>query len=892
MMNNYDEINPPKLAQKLLRWFCSETFIEAVEGDLEEEFYDNVTEIGLRRARFIYIKTVILSFRLYQIKKPSSQIFIQFAMLLNYFKIGYRNLLKHKTYTIINIVGLSFGICCFLLISLYIKDELSFDHLHTNSDRIVRVIDNVKDQTGEKFYASAGYQVSEQAKSQIAGVEDAVKLLGIGRTLITNPDNEYKLYIDMIYSDQAFFSIFDFPLIAGDINTCLKDPNSLIISEKIALQLFGSTDVLGKAIVSGRMKDHLVVSGVFKTFPLNSHIQLDALFSEVSLLESERYRNAVSNDWDSHDFAAYLLLNKEANKGDIEAQINELASANSPDLKDKRKIVLQALEDIHFESAHIENDYNFNKNDITYVYVLGLAGMIILMIACFNYMNLSTARSVARGKEIGIRKVAGAHKISIVLQFLCESFLITFACLAIALITVWIVLPYFNQFTNKNLALHLFNNLYTLPSLLGLVFFISIISGLYPAFILSKLEITNTLKASGKNLQKGMNLRRILVVFQFIVSITLTIATIVAYAQMQFINQKDLGFKKDMMLVADINSGTLRANFQTLKNELLNMSGVSNVSVSSRVPGEWKLIPKTLAKNQGENDEQGSECFFISADQDFLETFEIKLTDGKNFGKSAITDSLAILINETAANFLGIEKAEGQKIELVYANYNGNIQRLEKPMLVEVLGIVEDFHFRSLHEKISPIIIGYRNNPIHSIDYFTLKIAGQNTNDILDSYEDALHKIDPNHIFEYHFLDDQLALFYQNDQRRTYIFSGSAMVAILIAALGLIVLISFSTKQKQKEIGIRKIHGANIFKIMYLLTREFLVLIFLSFLLATPIAWLLMNEWLSIFAYKITLSPFYFLMTACFILILTTASIGIQTIKAASENPINIIRNE
>ncbi len=885
--------HPPRFAKKLLKWFLDERFLETVEGDLEEEFHEQIESKGLFKAKMLYVFTVFMSFRPYQIKRPKQPFLIRLYMLFNYFKIAYRNLLKQKAYSTINIVGLTFGIVCFLLISLYVKDELMFDHMHQKLERIYRVTEKIENQNGEITYAKTSYQVGKQAVEQLPQVEKAVQLLGYGRSLIINNEKQFKVYLEMIFTDESFFETFDFKLLHGDAKTCLKEPSSIVLSKKIALQLFGKTNIVGKSLESGRMESDLIVSGVLEDIPLNSHLQTDALFSMATLENMEFFERRTSSDWDSHNFLTYLLIDPKADHRATQDELNKLAATNSDYKEGQRAIVFQALEDIHFGSGHIENDYNFNKNDIKYAYILSLAAIIILLIASFNYMNLSTARSISRGKEIGIRKVVGANRENIMTQFLCEAILLSAICFLLALGIVQILLPYFNHFTNKALSLSLFSAWYMLPSIIALMMVVGVVSGIYPAVILSRFKITNTLKVSGRNLQKGMNLRRLLVIFQFVVSITLTIATIVAYAQMQFIQKKDLGFNKELMLVADINSGKLRSNFQTLKNKLIQMSSVTSVSVSSRVPGEWKLLPKALSKFPGEDESQGHELYLIGADKDFLNTFGITLKLGRNFGANESKDSTAVLLNETAAKLLGIKNATSQKIQLIYGNYDGEIVRLESPFEVEVIGIVEDFHFRSLHEKISPIIITYRNNPLHAIDYYTVRIKpNQNMASVLDGVENALHEIDPTHIFEYHFLDDQLALFYENDTRRAYIFSGSALVAVFIAALGLMVLVAFSTRQKRKEIGIRKIHGAKTSKIVMLLTKDFFAMIAIAFLIATPLSWFLMHNWLDAFAYKISLSPSYFVLASLFMLLLTLLTTGIQAYKAANEKPVDTVRNE
>ncbi|UZR93707.1 ABC transporter permease [Chondrinema litorale] len=890
-MKEDKEVSPPLFAQKFLGWFCSEEFLEVVEGDLYEEFIDNVDEKGLRKAQLIYIKTVLLSFRLYQIRKPQNKTFISLAMLLNYFKIAYRSLLKHKSYSFINIIGLSFGISCFLIIGLYIEDEMMFDKFHEQHENIYRITEKQVDEKGEKYLASVAYQPAEQAQEQLSEIKDAVTFFSYGRVLISNPENNFSTYVEYNFTTPNLFKVFDFKVLKGDKSTFLIEPQSVILDESTAIQLFGTTDVIGKSLSSGRDNNPFIVKGVIEDFPNNSHLQLNILFSISTISEQNFFKRVVPSDWTSNYFTSYLLLDDGADAAKIEEQINDLAKANRKEASVKRSYILQKLDDIHFGSSQYQNDANFNKNDINYIYIMAIAALLILIIACFNYMNLATARSVARSKEIGIRKVAGAFRSSIIMQFLAESILLTTFCVIISIAVVSVVLPSFNQFTNKALSINPLENNWLIPALITLSILVGIVSGLYPALFLSKFQAATVLKSAGTKINSNMTLRRVLVTFQFVVSISLTIATLVTFVQMQYIKDKDLGFDKDLMLVADINSGLVRVNFQTLKNEYGKIPEVQKISVSSRVPGEWKLIPKALITKQGQPEEMGKEMYFLGVDEDFISTFDIKLINGENFTGSP-SDSNYVIINETAAQLLGISQAANQQVVLHHGNYNGIIENLESKLKVNVRGIVKDFHYKSLHEEISPLIIAYKNNPIHAIDYFTMKLDGKNLPATLDKLEETLHKVDPEHIFEYHFLDDQLALFYENDERRGLIFTISAIVAISIACLGMIALVSFSTRQKQKEIGIRKVHGASTFSITYLLSKEFFILIVIALFMATPIAWYSMEHWLNIFAYHINFSPIYILVTGIFMLLLTIFSVGFQAIYAASKNPVDTLRSE
>jgi putative ABC transport system permease protein len=583
----------------------------------------------------------------------------------------------------------------------------------------------------------------------------------------------------------------------------------------------------------------------------------------------------------------YYILSEGANVTDITKRLNEVVKANRPDDAIPSHFRLQPLTDIHFYSANITGAGNGRQGEISYVYIFGAVGLFLLIIACVNYINLSTAFAITRGKEIGIKKVAGAHRNNLIAQFITESTFIAFVSVLLALVFVNVLLPQFNEFTGKTIELTL---LFQLPSILmlaGFTLLLGFLSGFYPAFYLSKLKPAMALKGFSKG-QGSAWLRKGLVVFQFTLSIMLIIASITAYRQIQFIRSKNLGFNQEQLVMLDINSGKVRRGAETIKTELLRLPAAKSVTVSSRVPGEWKnLLQVRIATT---DQPEGVHHYMIGADEDFLSTFEISLVKGRNFlpGRS---DSLSVLINETAANLLGITEP-GYQVSIPAVNYGASDEPLEKPFYARVIGIVGDFHFQSLHQKIAPMVITHSTNPIQSIDYFTVRLNPGDMETTLKAMEKIFATVDTDHPLEYNFLDDRLADFYQEDLKRGKLFGISAIVSISIACLGLFSLASFNTEQRTKEIGIRKVLGASLGQITLLLSGNYIKLVAVGFLIAAPLSFWALREWLASFAYRIQIDAWILALAGILSVIIALLTVSYKSIRAALADPVDSLRNE
>ncbi|MEP7268750.1 MAG: ABC transporter permease [Saprospiraceae bacterium] len=802
-------------------------------------------------------------------------------MIKNYFKIAWRNLVKNRTYSFINIFGLTIGITSFLLLALYLVDELSFDRFHKNASRIFRIVeDQITPEGTETKVAATGYMVSQSALTNIPDIERVTRIASFRRLNIRNTENSNVFYETFTLANEGFLTTFNFEFLEGDKSSALSKPNSVIITKETAEKYFNSIHVLGKILIIDGDSSLYKITGVLQNFPSNSHLSYNLLFSESSIT-NDGFRNFINSDWNSGMFSTYLLLHDKADPHKIETKINKLVMDNSTGVNNiKRNIVLQPLKDIHFKSGDIEGVARLGN--ITYIYIFSIIALFVLLIACINYMNLSTAGFASRAKEIAVRKVAGASRQSLVSQFLSEAFTITVIASLVALVFVKLALPRFNLFTQKNLTLGLHTDYRIWLGVLVIMIFVGLISGIYPALFQSTLKPLQLFKSKIKISSGNLSIRRSLVVFQFTISIIMIIATCVVYLQLKYVSSKDMGFKKDQLVVVDINSGKIRRGAETIKAEFSKLPQVTDVSVSSRVPGEWKDIPNVRVRGEKIQNVEGENMYFLGIDDQFLKTFQIPLTSGRNFSSGSLSDSSAVIINEFAAKQLGITSPQEQIIE-----FPG-----ETPLFVRVVGIVKDFNFQSLHDPLAPMILGFQNNPIQSIDYFTARVATGDISKTLATMDDILHSIDQNHLFEYHFLDKQWDLFYREDQIQETIFIIMALLTVLIACLGLFGLATFATQSRIKEIGIRKVLGASALGITSLLSKEFIRLIAIAIAIASPIAYFFSKEWLHRFAFHISISWWIFALVGIGVIAFAILTICFQAFKAAVANPITSLRSE
>ncbi|GAB3725460.1 ABC transporter permease [Spirosoma lituiforme] len=897
---------PPNWLNKLLGWLVAPHLREEVLGDIHERYARRVQRLGERRARLTYWREGLAYIRPSFIqRKQTDPVYRQYPqpaytdMLRNYLKIAFRTLSRNKLYTTLNVAGLTFGTTCFLLIGLYLFDEVTFDQQHSKTSRLYRAIQHKKTPTEELTIAASSYKVAEEAKKRIGEIENAARIIRVGRANLSNPENKNTFQETTAFGSPGVLELFDFEVVDGNAKSGLSEPNAIIIVEELALRLFNTTQVVGKTVDfefgSGKP---LTITAVLKNHPRNSSFDFNSIVSEATINSDDEFKGWTA-DWDSQNFTTFFLLKEKANPQVVAKKITDLLHANArlePGVS--LSYALQPLADMHLYSEGIVdgarngNVEAMSQGGLLYIKIFAVVALFVLLIACINYMNLATARASNRSKEIGVRKASGAFQRHLIDQFLTESLVVTSISFCLAVVLVNVLLPAFNEFTHKELSLGMHSDYRIWLFILLTLVATGLLSGSYPAFLLSSfspLLLLKNLKIQGKS---DFSIRKGLVVFQFTISIVMMIATIVLFQQVRFANTKNLGFNKELLLVIDINSGKVRSSAETIKTEFGRIATVKQVSVTSRVPGEWKTIPTVKIRPEGHNDDY-KVAYLIGADENFTHTFEVPLVSGRNFGGA--NDSTSVMLNETAAKLLGITEASSQRVTIPSRSMGGNYRPLNEanqPFTARVIGIVKDFHFQSLREKIAPMVLAYQNNPVHNIDYFTARVDGNDIPATLTRLSDVLTKIDPTHLLEYHFLNEQLARFYAEDQRRQTLLIWVALATIFIACLGLFGLATYAAEQRVKEVGVRKVLGAGVLNLTTLLSKDFLKLVLIANGIAFPLAWWATNQWLQEFAYHIEVEWWVFVVSGILALAVALATVSYQAIKAALMNPVKSLRSE
>lgn len=888
--------HPPRPFLKFFRWYCDPKMQGYIEGDLIEAYNVRLKKYGKRKADMQFVMDVLLLFRPGIIRSGTEYRNLNNAdMMKSYFKIGLRNLWRSKLHSVLNITGLTFGIVCFFLIGLYVFDELTFDQQHRNAERIYRVVEHKNVRGEATAIAAAGYKLAEESKNSIPEVENTARLQRIGRANLVDPENPVPFQETVTIADEHFLEIFDFPLISGEKHTALKEPASIIINEDLAMRIFGRTDVMGKHLEFSYLPFPLKITGILKNHRRNSSFSFNSVLSESTAHNSDWFRQLMASDWASNAFSVYALLRPNANPDAVAKKMTRLVLSNfKPDEGTKLSYSLQPLKDLHLKSAHIiDGARNANVEGIPqgnplYITIFLFAAVFVLLIAGINYANLTTARASGRIKEIGVRKTIGATRSNLIGQFLFESWLTTCIAFVLAILVVNLVLPSFNQFASKQLSLFTVHYGFWVYAIAAVVI-IGLSSGSYAALLLSRFRPVSLLKGLKIQSTGDLSVRKVLVIFQFTICIVMIVGTIVLLLQVRYMNNTDLGFNKDLMVVIDVNTGAARDNFEVIKDQMSKVASVKSVSVTSRVPGEWKSFRTVRIRGEGSTDASGV-AYLIGADKDFMETFELTLTEGRNFREAY--DSSNIMINETAARMLGITEVSEQTVEIPAVSRGAAFETLDIPFKPRVIGIVKDFHFQSLREKIQPLIIAHNHNPIHGIDYYSVRIASTDIPGTLETLKGIMVNIDPDDPFEYHFLDDQLALFYVEDERRQTLLGWTAFATIFIACLGLFGLATYATEQRVKEIGVRKVLGATTRNLVSLLSRDFLKLVLIASCIAFPIAWWATNRWLQEYAYHIDVEWWVFVLAGVLATGIALLSVSYQAIKTALANPVNSLRSE
>lgn len=807
-------------------------------------------------------------------------------MLKNFIKTALRNLLKRKGYSLLNIAGLAIGMASCLLILMFVSDELSFDAFNEKADRIYRVAGSFRYGGRDLDIAVAPAPMAKVLMDEFPEVEDAVRFIQRGRYIFRYGENSYK-ETRVSYVDASFFNLFSIPLIKGDPETALTQPNTLILSRKTAQKYFGDQDPIGKTLRQNDQRDYMV-TGVFEEIPDNSHFHFDILISMISLPDS---KNQL---WLSYNYQTYILLHKGADPAALEDKFDDLiVKYMGPQIKAFMgrsleemaasgelggEFFLQHLRDIHLHSDLIGEMEA--TSDVKYVYIFTAIALFVLIIASINYMNLSTARSAGRAKEVGIRKVLGSFRSQLVRQFLLESMLLSLISLAVALGLLRLSLPFFNGLTGKNLSMIDLGNTTMLIVLVLVALTVGVLAGSYSAFFISAFRPVNVLKGHLKTGIKSGWFRSALVIFQFTASTILIIGTFVVYNQLHYIQNKKLGYNKEQVLILN-NAYLLGDQAETFKNEMLTYPQVVNATISDYLPiPSSRNLSAVLPEGVRESAKATSMQNWI-VDYDYIKTLGMKIVEGRDFSRDYSTDTKATIINRETARQFGWDKPVGKRVGRV-VSANGDIE------LYEVIGVVEDFHYETLKDTIGPLVmfLGNSNGRI-SFRFETKDIAGT-----IGLLRNKWREFLPNQPFEYDFLDERFAGMYRTEQRIGKIFGVFATFAIFIGCLGLFGLAAFTAEQRTKEIGIRKVLGASAPGIVQLLTREFLILVAVANVIAWPVAFLVMRGWLKDFSYRISLSVWVFVFAGMVTLLIALLTVSFQAVKAAFANPADSLRYE
>lgn len=792
-------------------------------------------------------------------------------MFSNYLKIAFRNLTRHKVYSLINLSGFSVGMACFILIMLYIQFECSYDRFHKNAKHICRILS--EDQEDNYVEADAPFRLGPELLEEYPEVEQYTRFYNFwGPTVVSCGQKTFR-EANFIYSDPAVTHIFSFDFIKGNPQSALQTPKSIIISQTAARKYFCENDPIGKVLTIDHQYE-MEVKGVYKDFPQNSHLHFDFIAFEPQRV---RMFGSTLEEWHFINFKTYLLLVKGSSPEALEKRLPDFIERHiGKGETSNYKFMLQPLTDIYLHSSHLKWK-DLYSGDIKTIYILIAIAILILLIASFNYINLSTARSTIRAKEVGIRKVVGAHRTQLIKQFLGESLILTFLAMILALAYVEIVLPYFNRLVDRNLHLNFTKDWSFLVGIIGVTLIIGLISGIYPAFFLALFDPVQVIRGKVYSNLKNANFRTVFVILQFGISVALIICTITVKMQLQYLTNKNLGFNKEHLIAVNIFDDRIKNNYQPLRTAMLQNPRILDVSSASSVPPDHYHYSRVQPEGAKENESLGAKYFFV--DHNFINMLGIDLVKGRSFSKDFSTDiKEAVIINETAAKELGWNSPIGKKLHLWWNN---------KTCIV--IGVVKDIHFKSLHEKIEPTVFTLDSSNRYVM---VVRIKPENIQNTLAFMKTKWQQFNPEWPFNYHFVDEAFDSLYRTEQRLGKIISSFSILAIFIACLGLFGLASYTTTQRTKEIGMRKVLGASISGIVVLLTKEFVRLVVVANLIAWPFAYYAINRWLQNFAYRIHISWWTFLLAGALALVIALLTMSYQAIRAATANPVEALKYE
>lgn len=801
-------------------------------------------------------------------------------MIKNYIIIAFRNLSKQKFYTVLNVLGLSIGVASFMFIVLYTADELSYDRFHSHADQIYRVRLEGKISGQEMAVAVTCPPLGQVAQDEFPEVENYTRLYKLENEVIRYEDRVFTEN-RVFFADSTFFDVFDFELISGDPASALKEPNTLVLTESTAKKYFGEENALGKTLNVGDFFSNYEVTGVVKDPPQNTHFHFDMLYAMSTLSYSRE------DAWVSNSFYTYLVLNKDAQPEVLETKLGGLVEKYvGPQVQQFMGIsleefekqggrygyFLQPLTDIHLYS---QLDAEIEPNgSITYVYILSAIALFVIIIACINFMNLATARYASRAKEVGVRKTLGSIRSHLVSQFLTESVMVSTISTLLAIILISLFIEPFNQMSGKAISFQLMDKPWLALVFVLIIFVVGFLAGSYPAFYLSGFRPAEVLKGKIRAGIRSSSIRNGLVVFQFFISIALIVCTILVYRQLEYTRNVNLGFDKENVLIIK-NGRRLGDKIQSLRQELTHFSAVENASVSTSVP---PLIGNTSVFRLKGSDEDHLLTWYYG-DYEQIPTLGVELTSGRNFSRDFPSDTAAVILNEAAVRELGLDDPIHAELSF-FGDSNGRI--------IKVVGVMKDFNYQSLKEHIRPMAMLLTQNGA----YLSVRLQPGNVGEHVAAIEQFWKEQSPGEPFEFTFMDEDFDALFRTEQRMGQVFTTFTAMAIFIACLGLLGLAAFTAEQRTKEIGIRKVMGASVLSVMVLLSKEFTRLIGIGFLIAVPVSYWVMENWLKSFAFRIPIDVWTFILAGVSAIIIALLTVSFQSFKAARTDPARSLRSE
>lgn len=813
-------------------------------------------------------------------------------MFKNYFLIAFRNIGRQKFYSILNILGLAIGITCSLLIFLYIQTELSYDKFWPNADNIYRLTN--ENNIGGKIdkYCNAPRPISPTMNEIYPEIKAYTRVCGVNG-LYTHTANLFyeqnSINTRKIFAvDSTFFDVFQNQFVHGTKETAFSERLSIILTESLAERIFGSSDVVGETLSIENAVD-VVVSAVIADLPGRTHFEYEALVPWYGGFGA--YRQGEENVWYGWQVYQYFLLEDGVDPDNLVAKFPAFVEENMKETYDRlngtSQLGLQPIKSIRLHSNLVWEMYP--NSDIIYIYVFSIIAVFLLLIACINYMNLATARSARRSREVGLRKVFGSNRRPLIHQFLLESIIMAISAAAISLVLAELLLPVFNQITSLDIKMNLISNPEYLFGTLFIGILVGFLAGIYPAFFLSHFKPVNTLKAENTRGTKGSLFRKVLIIIQFSISIALIIGTLIVIKQLHYAKNKDLGFNKDYLMAIDANNPQMFPQIQAFKQELINDSNVISVAASFNMPGTtFNRSPVRMETEAGEIQQMSSQ--FMQIDYDYLEAMQMELKEGRNFSRDIENTWIqSVLVNEEAVRKFGWTDPIGKKV-YAFTDSLGNDN------FAEVVGIIEDFHANSLRQQIHPIIIWLITDDMQfryreSLRVF-VRIKNEDYRNTIDKISEIWSEFSPDKPIHFSFVDDQLNQLYMGEEKLIILFSYFTFITIFIACLGLFGLAAFTAEQRTKEIGIRKVLGCSVIQIVSLLSRDFTKLVAISFLIACPISYFVMKGWLQNFAYRTSMSFWIFIASGILALLIALVTVSVQTMKSATSNPVKALKYE